>query len=571
MKKIKLVFAKGLKVSVLLLSVMLIISCGSDDNVIIEDVEIIDDDENVILEIGETHEESEDYIWNDSDVVLITLNGSTITIDGEGAIAEEGKVTINAAGNYEIVGTLSDGQILVDTEDDGIVRLILNGINITNTSNAPLYIANSEKTLIILKENTTNYLTDTGNYVYENGEDEPNATLFSDDDLTIYGEGTLNVNANYNDGIVSKDGLVIASGNINVNAIDDGIRGKDYLVINKGNIDINSDGDGIKADNDVDTNGGWILIKSGSFNITSNGDGITAESNLEITYGVFAIISGGGKTSYLSSNDSAKGIKSNFNLIIDDGIFNINSSDDALHATNELIINTGTFTLATGDDAIHSDNTLEIYGGKINITDAEEGIESPTIIINDGEINIISSDDAINAAGNTTNYLYINGGYIFINASGDGLDANGNIEMTAGTVILNGPTAQNNSPLDYDGTFKLNGGFLVASGYGSNMDEAGSSSSSQNSLLVKFNSTQSAETIFHLEDSLGNNLVTFQPQKAYKSIVFSSASFNTGNYKIYLGGNFTGTEKNGLFESGTYSSGSLYEEFTVSSTVTNLD
>jgi hypothetical protein len=572
MNKLKLVFITGIKISFLLLSIMFFTAC-SDDDVDIEDVEIIDEEEGdvTIFEIGESHDEDEDYSWDSSSVVLITLNGSSITVDGEGVTVDGSKVTINKAGNYEIIGTLSDGQIQVDTEDEETVRLILNEVNITNSSSAPLYISNAEKTMIILTDNTTNYLTDSDSYIFNDGEDEPNATLFSDDDLTIYGEGTLVVNANYNDGITSKDGLIIASGTINVDAVDDGIRGKDYILVKDGDITINSDGDGLKSSNDEDINSGWIQVKSGTLNITANGDGITAESNIEITYGDFTIQSGGGEKSYLSSDDSAKGLKSTSNILIEDGVFNINSSDDTIHAGEEITINTGTFILATGDDAIHSDKVIEINGGEISITDAEEGIESPTITINDGEINIVSDDDAINAAGNTANYLYINGGYMVLNASGDGLDANGDIEMTAGTVILNGPTAQNNSPIDYDGTFKLDGGFLIASGYASNMDHAGSTSSSQNSVLVKLNSTQSAGSLFHLEDSSGNTIVTFKPVKVYKSIVFSSSDLINGDYKIYLGGSSSGTEKDGVYENGNYSSGSLYGNFTVSSVVTTVN
>ena len=50
------------------------------------------------------------------------------------------------------------------------------------------------------------------------------------------------------DGITSKDGLVIESGTITVDAVDDGIRGKDRLEINGGTIDVTAGGDGIKSD-----------------------------------------------------------------------------------------------------------------------------------------------------------------------------------------------------------------------------------------------------------------------------------------------------------------------------------
>lgn len=540
-------------------------STSSDDN------NNDSDTDSSVSEIGENHEDDDDYVWESSSIVYITLNGSSITVDGEGATVSNTTVTINTAGNYEITGTLNDGQIVVDTEDEETVRLILNEIDVTNSSNAPINIASAAKTIVILSENTTNYLTDASNYVFEDDDDEPNAALFSDDALTIYGEGSLIVNANYNDGIASKDGLIIAGGTISVNAVDDGIRGKDYLIIKNSDITVNAEGDGLIADNDEDTNNGWIIIESGKFDITANGDGISAESNVEITYGDFIIETGGGSNNYLSSSDSAKGIKSSIDILIEDGVFNIDSSDDNIHASYGITIETGTFTLASGDDSIHTDDSIEINGGEINITSAVEGIESPSITINNGEFNINTSDDAINAAGNTTNNLYINGGYMVINCSGDGLDSNGNLTITDGTVILNGPTAQNNSPLDCDGTLSLDGGFIVASGYASNMDEAGSSSSDQYSVLIKLTSSQSAENIFHIENSSGENILTFEPSKTYKSIVFSSSTLSTGTYKIYLGGSSTGTETDGLYENGTYSPGTLYKSFTISSKTTTVN
>lgn len=564
--------------SVLFMVSVLFISCSEDETLTEIDDTIISTDDDTdadnsntsTTEIGEDHEEDSDYVWDSSSVVQIALNDSSISVNGEGATVDGSIVTITNAGNYEITGTLTNGQIIVDTDDEETVRLILSGINVTNTTNAPLNIANSEKTIVILSENTINYLTDANNYIFENDEDEPNATLYSADDLTIYGEGSLIVNANYNDGITSKDGLIIKSGTIKVTAVDDGIRGKDYIVVKEGTIYVNSGGDALKSDNDEDATKGWIFIESGEFELTAEGDGITAENNIDITYGEFNITSGGGNSSYLSEDSSAKGIKSGVDITIKDGYFNIDSSDDNIHSNNNITIETGTYILASGDDSIHSDNIIEINNGAITITTAVEGIESPNITINNGKFDINTSDDAINAAGATTNNLYINGGYIVINCSGDGLDSNGNLTMTDGTVILNGPTAQNNSPLDCDGTLKLDGGFVVATGFASNMDEAGSSSSNQYSILVKLTSTQSAGSLFHIQNSSGENILTFQPLKNYKSVVFSSPLLSSGSYSIYLNGSSTGTETDGVYENGIYSAGSLLTNFTISGKTTTV-
>jgi hypothetical protein len=103
------------------------------------------------------------------------------------------------------------------------------------------------------------------------------------------------------------------------------------------------------------------------------------------------------------------------------------------------------------------------------------------------------------------------------------------------------------------------------------MDHGGNTSSNQNSVVVTLSSLQSAGSLFHIEDSSGNTIVTFKPEKVYKSMVFSSSAFINGTYKAYVGGSSTGTETDGLYENGTYTSGSLFKEFTVSSAVTSVN
>ncbi len=132
----------------------------------------------------------------------------------------------------------------MESEDDDVVRLILSGVDINSSSSAPIYLKAAEKAVIVLADGTQNILTDTANYVYASAdEDEPKATLFSNDDLTIYGSGMLTVIGQYNDAISSDDGIVINGASINIQAVDDGLRGKDYLVIKDASLEVVSGGD----------------------------------------------------------------------------------------------------------------------------------------------------------------------------------------------------------------------------------------------------------------------------------------------------------------------------------------
>lgn len=531
------------------------------------------------------HEEAVDYTWSSSGVIPITFDGSAITGSGTGVTINGNTVVITAGGTYSFSGTLTDGQILVNSADANTVKLILNGVDISNSKNAPVFIEKSEKTVIILADNTQNSVTDPTSYIFADAAtDEPNAAIFSKSNLSIYGSGSLTVKGNYNDGISSKDGLIIKSGTINVTAKDDGIRGKDYLIIRNGNITVSSAGDGLKSDKDADVTMGYIYIENGIINVTAaNGDAITAETDVLIKTGEFTIKSGGGSGYTANSTISTKGIKGIAKNIIDGGVFNINSSDDALHSNKNMSINGGNFTISTGDDGMHADSTLGIYGGTINITKSYEGIESAYLTINDGTIHVVSSDDGLNGAGGndgsspgqfvTTGsyFLYIGGGYIYVNATGDGIDINGSITMAGGTVIVNGPTSDGNGALDYDGAFKLTGGYMLAVG-SSGMAQTAGTTSTQYAVLLNLQTYFNANTIFHIKASDGTEIVTFTPVKRIRSIAFSSSKLKLGTtYDIYTGGSSSGTAADGLYQNGVYTAGTKYGSFTISGIVTRVN
>jgi len=535
---------------------------------------------DALAENCNTHEKSDDYSWDSTSVVQIILKENSATIIGTGAIANGSIITITAAGTYKISGSLSDGQILVNTENKDVVKLILAGVNITCASSAPIYIQKAAKVVVILADNTDNYLTDGTTYVLENTEEnEPNAALFSTSDLTLFGNGTLTVDGNYNDGISSKDGLIIKNGTINVSAADDGIRGKDYLVIKNGNITVNSVGDGLKSDNEDDSTKGYIYIETGAINVASSGrDAITGQTDVLISNGNFNLTSGGGSSMTIDAGTSAKGIKAVVNTIVEKGDFIINSADDAIHSNGNAAINGGSIIISSGDDGIHADAVITINGGEINITKSYEGIEGPSITVNNGMVSIVASDDGFNASkgsggeSDDGSYLYIKGGSIYVNASnGDGLDSNGSIEITGGTIVVHGPQSQPEVGMDYNGTCVITGGFLIISGTNSNMTQGPSATSTQYSLKLITTLNNAAGTLFHIEDASGNDLVTFKPVHSYYSIVFSAPSLQNGSmYYIYTGGSSTGTEINGLYSGGKYTPGTQYTNFTVSSMVTSL-
>ena len=225
-------------------------------------------------------------------VTKVVLSDTGITVDGSGCDVREDRLKIEEAGTYEISGTLSDGYIYVNVDNESEVHIILNGVKVHNADSAAFYSKKAARVTVTLAAGTENVFSDGASYVFEPEEDEPDATFFAKHDLVIEGEGTLKVVANYGDAIKGKDSLYINGGVINVDAVDDGITGRDLLQINGGVITVNSESDAIKSSNDVDASLGNIEINGGVLTLTGDGDDIQAENRVIINGGTLALSAG---------------------------------------------------------------------------------------------------------------------------------------------------------------------------------------------------------------------------------------------------------------------------------------
>ncbi|MGG6311379.1 carbohydrate-binding domain-containing protein [Paenibacillus macerans] len=566
--------------------------------------------------------------WIAETSTSITLNGTSATVSGSGAEVSGSTVKITAAGTYVLSGKLSDGQIVVEAADEDDVQLVLNGVELHDNDSAPIYVKAAGNAIITLGEGTENVVSDGKTYVFPDATaDEPNAAIFSKADLTINGTGKLSVTGNYNNGINGKDDLKIVGGTVEVEAVDDGILGKDMVAVQSGDITVKAGGDGIKSTNDIDAEKGFVAIAGGAFNITADADGIQAETMLVVDGGTFNIVTGGGnengeaktrdngqggqwgkpgamnpadagqaaaETTETSATTTAaaetesqskKGLKGSGDIIVNNGSFTLDSADDAVHGNANVSVLDGKFGIASGDDGIHADAALAIAGGSIDITKSYEGLEGGDITVSGGEIRLSASDDGVNVSGgndaaamggseaqdafseSASNLLAISGGYVYVNAVGDGLDANGSIAMSGGTVLVSGPTSSGNGTLDYDGSFELTGGILAAAG-SSGMAQAPSDASSQYSVAMTFPETQQAGTLVHLEDSEGNEIMTFAPAKNYQTVILSSPDLKQGSYALYTGGSSTGSQRDGMYADGKYAGGTKAVAFDITDSIT---
>ena len=237
-----------------------------------------------------------DYELDDSfdrqSAASITLSGSTAQSNGSGVSINNATVTISKEGCYLISGELEDGQIIVDAGDSDKVQLVLDNASIHCSTGSAILVRNADKVKVTLAADSENELSDGTEYQTDN--DNPDAALFSKDDLVINGSGSLTVQGNYKHGIAGNDDLVITGGRLTVNSLSHALRGKDSVAILDGTFVLTSQKDGIQASNTEDSTKGWVQSDGGNFTIQSSGDGIQAETNLSIYDGSFTITSGGG-------------------------------------------------------------------------------------------------------------------------------------------------------------------------------------------------------------------------------------------------------------------------------------
>lgn len=451
--------------------------------------------------------------------------------------------------------------------------------------------------------------------------------IHANDYINIEG-GTLNVTAN-GDGVECEEGYItLKGGGITVNSVDDGIvasyNGTDaaitpYIKITGGSINVTTSGEKANA---ISSEGYTSVNSSGTLTLAVSGQGSKGfKTGGDFSFAAGTAVVTNTANAFYDTDDAAiaspAGINCDGALTITGGIITINNSGKAgkgitvdgtvtvsggtiaitasgatyiasgdtseakgFKSDGAMLITGGEISVAATDDGIKSETSVTVNGGIINIKKSTEGIEAPYITLAGGTINVVASDDCLNATmgnggeSNDGSLLTLSGAIVTLNTTGgDGIDSNGSIVMTGGTVVAQGPPSQPEVGLDYNGTFLISGGVLVVSGPNSgNMIQGTSTGSGQYTVLVKLSSGLSAGTLFTIQNSSGTNLMTFSPVRSAYYVVFSSAELLSGStYKVFTGGSISGsTNTGGLHTGGTYTGGTQKGTFTVSSKLTTV-
>ena len=478
----------------------------------------------------DTHYSEQDLSWDTSSETAIDLSNPTAT---DGVTVEDGTLTITKAGTYKLSGEYQ-GQIKVETADSDAVRLVLDNANITNSSGAALNVVNADEVILYSASGTTNTISDGADYT-ATGEDDPDAVVYSKADLTIAGEGTLKVNGNHEDGIHTSDGLVIASGTLEVNAANTGIKGKDYVDILGGTINVTAQQDGIKSTNDTDEGQGWTRLSNGTVTVNAGDDGFKASRVVEISGGSLTV------------EQSDEGIEAQY-INVSGGDVNVTSADDGMNASLKTSNSESTDSSEnTSDTANQQQNNQQqgsLPGGQQNgaSNQQQQGTGQPPTVSGtsqDGKSQNGTTGTGQQGMGQPPQggmpgggggtfevidaAINVSGGHVTVNAEGDGIDSNGVTTLSGGTLIVNGPSQGGNAALDTNGDLLLNGA-TVLSGSTADMFEAPSTNSTSGYLKLTNSSGFEQGSTVQVADSSGKVVANYKVTKSNVQLVLVSSS-----------------------------------------------
>ena len=466
----------------------------------------------------DTHYSAKDLTWDSSSEVTIDLSNPTAT---DGVTVSDGVITITKAGNYKLTGTY-EGQIKVEAADSDMVRLILNNATITNSTGAAINVVEADEVVIYTASGTTNTVSDGSSYS-DTASGSPDAAIYSKSDLTLAGEGTLKVEGKYEEGIHTTDGLVIASGTLEVNAANTGIKGKDYVDILDGTITVTASQDGIKATNDTDGNRGWVRLSGGTVNISAGDDGFKAERVLEISGGT------------LNITQANEGIEAQYINILD-GTVNVTSSDDGINASYSTTTTTDSTSItSTGTESTTATSTKQSAQGNQNSAPQAPSGSAGQAPAGGGQApsGTMGQPPAGGGAGGGMGGGMGGGGTFevvdaTINISG------GTATLSGGTLIVNGPFTGGNASLDTNGDLLLNG-TTVAAGNSGDMFEAPSTNSTSGYVKISNVSNLSAGTTVQVTDSSGNVVANYKVTNSSTALILVSSSKITKgeSYTVY--------------------------------------
>ncbi len=489
--------------------------------------------------------------YDESSSVRIQLNGDSIACDSDDVQITDTTAVISGEGTYILSGTLDDGMIVVNAGEQDKVQLVLDGASICSGTSAALYILEADKVFLTLADGTDNELSNGGSFVAVD-ENNIDGAVFSKQDLTLNGEGSLTVVSQAGHGIVCKDDLVFTSGTYTIEAGSHGLDANDSVRVANAEISIQAGEDGIHAEDSDEEQTGFFYMASGTLEIEAGDDGIHAADTLTVADGAIRI------------TESYEGLEA-LHLEIAGGEISLVAEDDGLNAAGG--------TDASGFGGIGGMTDFGGRGGMPRGEMSEDGqmlqqgempedgqMPQQGEMPQDGQMpqrgempedgqmpqqGEMPQDGQMPQQGempegaqmpqgaSSDGSILISGGTLDIIASGDGIDANGTLEITGGFITVAGPTQGDTATLDYDVSGTITGGTFIGTG---SAGMAQSFRSSEQGVVFVKTEEQAAGTQITLTDAQGAELFSVEPELPFGVVILSSPELVSGEtYTLSVG------------------------------------
>ena len=421
------------------------------------------------------------FVFSEDGVTVSEGDYTDYKIDGTA-------LTIKGGGTYVVSGSCSDGSITVKKGTAG-VTLVLNGLDLTSASTAPIACNKSSEVTLIVAQGTVNTLTDSAQNNDDNYPDNElaeNAVIKCKDgsNVVLSGSGTLNIVANGKNGIKSgattetegEASLTIKELTLNINAsVNDAINAEQLLNIESGTLTINAADDGIHCD---------LVMNVGA-------DG-TAGPAIKI-------------------NGCNEGLEA-ATLNIYSGNITVHAEDDCLNAANS--------------DLTDYEFSVNISGGALYMDSVSgDGIDSNgTLTVSGGTVVVWTADTADNQPLDADGAITVSGGTVLAAGGSAGMGMN---LFSSQPYVIFGSSAQGGQP---------GGGQMPSDGQqpperpsGENQPSGERPSGGQGSVSIL-----SANSTVTVKDSSDNVVYTYTAPCAASYIFFSSADLTSGEtYTLY--------------------------------------
>lgn len=298
--------------------------------------------------------------------VILSNNNETITLS-------EGTNKIKSGGTYTITGSISNGKITVDTDEN--VKLILKSVSIKNSDGAAIKCKGTGT--VIIEFQGENTLT-------SSGTEDPAATISSEGTLEILGDGS-----------------------VKISSTGKGIKAETKLTVSSGIFDITSEDDALHTN-------GSMQISGGTYTVSTGDDAFHADVALTVDDGKITV------------SKCSEGLEA-VTVTVNGGDISITASDDGINANNS---NGSSVPGNVGDGA------LTITGGKVYVNSGGDGLDSNgSISISGGEIYVDGPTSSADGAIDCDGAIKITGGtLIAVGASGMAQNAT---EVTQPSVLMN--------------------------------------------------------------------------------------------------------------------------------------